>query len=64
MPQNCYIIYDYVVNMYVYTLEPLTYCSYMNQAHCFTLAEFNAALATLNTPSEPDRFGRPKDRQV
>lgn len=63
MPTTCYKIYDNVVKMWVYTYIPLTYCSYESQAHCFTLSEYNAALAALNTTEEPDRFGRPKDRQ-
>ncbi len=65
MPVTCYKIYDNQVGMWVYSYIPLTYCSYMEQAHCWTLAEYNSYCAALNVPpSEPDRFGRPKDRQT
>lgn len=59
-----YKIYDNKVGMWLYSYMLLTYCKNEADAHNWTLTEYNTICAALNTPTEPDRFGRPKDRQV
>lgn len=59
-----YKIYDNLLGMWMYSYVPLTYCRNEADAHNWTKAEYDSICAALNTPTEPDRFGRPKDRQV